>query len=237
MRGREAWGLGGLWLLLLSLVSFGLVFPVGTMLCTMDSATAVSLFASASFQKAVTRSVVSASVATAMALTLGAVFAWSVTRTRMGGKNFFRFILTLPMLVPSVSHGMGFLILLGANGILTRAFALDFQIYGSQITRKRELISSLVRNQAASAGQVTSSLADKSIIWPPAIFIRYKEPGVACICEASPQIESHGASLYARMHEDIFSSPADSACTLKKISYPHFIKTNWCELRVSETNS
>lgn len=130
MRGREAWGLGGLWLLLLSLVSFGLVFPVGTMLCTMDSATAVSLFASASFQKAVTRSVVSASVATAMALTLGAVFAWSVTRTRMGGKNFFRFILTLPMLVPSVSHGMGFLILLGANGILTRAFALDFQIYG-----------------------------------------------------------------------------------------------------------
>ena len=36
----------------------------------------------------------------------------------------------LQMLLPSLSHGMGLVILLGNNGILTKLFQLDGNIYG-----------------------------------------------------------------------------------------------------------
>ncbi|MEF9919303.1 MAG: ABC transporter permease subunit, partial [Eubacterium sp.] len=39
-------------------------------------------------------------------------------------------IFTLPMLIPSISHGMGLIILCGENGILTNLFSLQITIYG-----------------------------------------------------------------------------------------------------------
>ena len=37
-------------------------------------------------------------------------------------KTIFSVLLTLPMLIPSVSHGMGLILLFGSNGFITNLF-------------------------------------------------------------------------------------------------------------------
>lgn len=53
-----------------------------------------------------------------------------MTRTGVKLKGLFGVLILLPMLIPSISHGMGLIILFGSNGILTRLFGLSRGIYG-----------------------------------------------------------------------------------------------------------
>jgi iron(III) transport system permease protein len=55
-----------------------------------------------------------------------------VIRTNLRFRRIFSVFVTLPMLIPSISHGMGLVLLLGANGIFTRLFDLSGTIYGFQ---------------------------------------------------------------------------------------------------------
>jgi iron(III) transport system permease protein len=48
----------------------------------------------------------------------------------MPGRETFTILATLPMLIPSISHGMSLLLLLGTNGLLTRLLRLHGSIYG-----------------------------------------------------------------------------------------------------------
>jgi iron(III) transport system permease protein len=57
-------------------------------------------------------------------------FALCVVRTNMRFREVFSVFVTLPMLIPSISHGMGLVLLLGANGIITRLLNLSGTIYG-----------------------------------------------------------------------------------------------------------
>jgi iron(III) transport system permease protein len=52
-------------------------------------------------------------------------------RTGMRFRDAAAVFVTLPMLIPSISHGMGLVLLLGSNGILTRLFKLHNSIYGA----------------------------------------------------------------------------------------------------------
>ena len=45
-------------------------------------------------------------------------------------KNAFKIVLTLPMLIPSISHGWGLRMLFGTSGILTQWTGWDIQIFG-----------------------------------------------------------------------------------------------------------
>ena len=45
-------------------------------------------------------------------------------------KNILIPALTLPMLIPSISHGMGLVILFGAKGIVTNLLHTSFNLYG-----------------------------------------------------------------------------------------------------------
>jgi len=68
--------------------------------------------------------------ATAISVTLAMLLAWCLCRTRVRAKSLFQTLLLLPMLVPSISHGMGLVILFGANGKITSLLGLDGGIYG-----------------------------------------------------------------------------------------------------------
>lgn len=115
---------------LLTFLCFGLILPIFALFRRMTPSTLTAVLGSESFLLALRQSLISASVATVISMGISSVLAWSVARTELKGKAVFRFLFTLPMLVPSVSHGMGFIILLGSNGILTRLFSLNIQIYG-----------------------------------------------------------------------------------------------------------
>ncbi|MFQ9847884.1 MAG: phosphonate ABC transporter permease, partial [[Clostridium] leptum] len=72
----------------------------------------------------------SSGTATLISVFLAFLLAWCITRSRIRFKEAWCVLFTLPMLIPSISHGMGLVILFGQNGFLTNLLGLDFSIYG-----------------------------------------------------------------------------------------------------------
>jgi iron(III) transport system permease protein len=111
-------------------LAFSLIFPLGTMLFNMAGTDVGEVVASPQFREALRRSIVAAAVVTVISICLAWFFALAVVRSRMRFRNIFAVLGTAPMLIPSISHGMGLVLLLGSNGILTRLFGLERAIYG-----------------------------------------------------------------------------------------------------------
>jgi iron(III) transport system permease protein len=82
------------------------------------------------FREALLNSVYASFLATVISIVLAWGFALCTVRTNMRYRGIFSVFVTLPMLIPSISHGMGLVLLLGANGILTRLLGLPGTIYG-----------------------------------------------------------------------------------------------------------
>lgn len=119
--------------LLLSLFFILLVFvPLIRMLCNITPESISRVFHSPLVRPAVVNSLISTIIATVISIVLAYIAAFCVERTKIKAKGLFSVIFTVPMLIPSISHGMGLIILFGNNGILTRLFHLDGSIYGME---------------------------------------------------------------------------------------------------------
>lgn len=106
------------------------VFPLVGLFTQLATPEAQSVFSNDRFISACINSVCVALVATAISLAFALVVSWVLCRTRIRGKGVVAVVLTLPMLIPSLAHGMGLVFLLGSNGIITNLFGLDISIYG-----------------------------------------------------------------------------------------------------------
>ena len=107
-----------------------IVVPIIRMFFYIDGKAIRGVFHSENFYSALLNSVTSTVVATVISIILGYFLAWAIQRTHIRFKYLFTVLITLPMLIPSISHGMGLIILFGNNGILTRLFRLSTSIYG-----------------------------------------------------------------------------------------------------------
>ena len=107
-----------------------IVVPIIRMILYITPDSFKSVFESKSFFKALLNSFTSTTLATVLSIVLAYALAWATTRTTIKFKYFFTILVTLPMLIPSISHGMGLIILFGNNGIITRLFGLSNSIYG-----------------------------------------------------------------------------------------------------------
>ena len=58
------------------------------------------------------------------------MLAFALNRSRIRGKSLFIVLFTVPMLIPSISHGTGLVLLLGDNGILTNLLGVNIGLYG-----------------------------------------------------------------------------------------------------------
>ena len=117
-------------LIFISIFAVFILLPLITMLSHIDSAGIKAVFSSAQFVPSVVHSLLTALVATVITLIISFTLAVCISRTNIKLKGLFGIIFTLPMLIPSISHGMGLLIVLGNNGILTRLLNLNTSIYG-----------------------------------------------------------------------------------------------------------
>lgn len=106
------------------------LLPLVGMLATITPEGARSLFRSAQFMPALRNSLTVALVSTLISVSIAMALAFCITRSRIRFVGVFQAVLTLPMLIPSISHGMGLIILFGTNGILTKALGLSGNIYG-----------------------------------------------------------------------------------------------------------
>ncbi len=117
--------------LILSCVFISTVLiPLIRMFSYIDGESIRTVVSSAGFATAVSNSLVSASLGTILSVALALLLAFSTQRTKIRGKQLFEVIVLLPMLIPSISCGMGLVILLGNNGILTRLFHMPTALYG-----------------------------------------------------------------------------------------------------------
>ena len=114
------------------LILFACVFlPLIRMFTHFSADSAREVLESGRFFPALINSITLTLIATVIVLVLAYLLAWCVERTDMKLKGMFNVILVLPMLIPSISHGMGLIILFGQNGILTNLLGLENSIYGS----------------------------------------------------------------------------------------------------------
>ncbi|QQO11309.1 ABC transporter permease subunit [Breznakiella homolactica] len=106
------------------------VFPLITMLVNLAGTDVAGIITSVQFRQALRHSLVSAAAGTVISIVIAYIFALCVARTNMPHRGVFSVLATVPMLIPSISHGFGLLILLGSNGILTRFFGWSGSVYG-----------------------------------------------------------------------------------------------------------
>jgi iron(III) transport system permease protein len=133
MKDAAAKRLGGsvtVKLFLGAFLAVSLLFPLGSMLLNMAGTDIAAIIRSVQFREALGHSITAAAVATIISIILAYAFALAVVRSKMRFRSVFAVLGTAPMLIPSISHGMGLVILLGANGLLTRLFGFTHSIYG-----------------------------------------------------------------------------------------------------------
>ena len=106
------------------------VVPILSMLFRITPTDLQDVVNNPNFSSAVRNSLLYTSLATAIVIVLAYLLAICTARVAIKGKKIFNIILILPMLIPSISHGMGLLILFGQNGILKNLIGWTFNIYG-----------------------------------------------------------------------------------------------------------
>lgn len=117
--------------ILLSVIFISLVFfPLLTMFMNMDAESIQSVVSSPVFGTSIKNSLISTTISTVITIVLAYALAMSIERTNIKCKGLFSIIFVLPMLVPSISNGMGLTILFGNNGVLTKLLHLSEGIYG-----------------------------------------------------------------------------------------------------------
>ena len=109
------------------LVFYGLmiVMPFIVLCLNIESGTLNELLQSKQFSSALVNSIVVSSISTFISLSIAYILAFTINRTNIRHKSFLVVLFTLPMLIPSISHGIGFINLFGTNGIIA-----DLDIFG-----------------------------------------------------------------------------------------------------------
>ena len=106
------------------------ICPLAVMLMNMAGSDISAVLHLPRFKEALFNSISATLCTTIISICLAWVFALCVVRTNLRFREIFSVIVTLPMLIPSISHGMGLVLILGSNGIITRLFNLSGTIYG-----------------------------------------------------------------------------------------------------------
>lgn len=118
-------------ILVIGVLALLVVLPLVGMFAQMTSADLSAVIHSPVFSEALINSVVLSAIATVISVVLALLLAFCIVRTGIRWKGAWNVIITLPMLIPSISHGMGLIILFGGNGILKNLLGLQNSIYGN----------------------------------------------------------------------------------------------------------
>lgn len=117
-----------IFILLFLIVSIFL--PLIQMLNIVEWSEFTKTLTSYSFIEALNNSLFVTTVSTIISIIIAYLLAYSLNRTNIKRRAVLKILITLPMLVPSISHGLGLINLFGVNGIIIQF--VDFNIIGPQ---------------------------------------------------------------------------------------------------------
>lgn len=121
--------INGLKILLFIFFTTTVFYPILIMLTKVRWNDFFNLITSISFKESLINSLIVTIISTIISILLASFLAYSLNRTNIKHKKILKILITLPMLIPSISHGMGLINLFGNNGIISRFFG--FNIIGS----------------------------------------------------------------------------------------------------------
>lgn len=118
--------------IILTIVFVMFVFvPQGFMFANINAADFDKVIHSDTFGKSIGNSLLAAGLSTVVSVSLAYALAYCLERVNIRCKSVFKVIFTLPMLIPSISHGMGIILLFGNNGVITKMLGISIShIYG-----------------------------------------------------------------------------------------------------------
>lgn len=112
-------------LLIFLFLIIAIFYPLLIMLIKVEWSTFPELLASDGFKSAFNNSLLVTSIATILSVGIAYLLAYTLNRTQIEHRAILKVFLTLPMLIPSISHGLGLINLFGANGIISSYFGFD----------------------------------------------------------------------------------------------------------------
>lgn len=103
-------------------------YPLIEMLLRVEWSQFTNLIKSNSFTESLTNSLTVTIISTILSIVLAYILAFTLNRTNIKHRAVLRLLITIPMLLPSISHGLGLINLFGTNGIISSLF--NFNIIG-----------------------------------------------------------------------------------------------------------
>ena len=122
--------LSGIKILILAFLLISVVFPLITVLLNIRLEDVGTIVHAPQFGSMMINSLAATLASKLISVTLAFLLAWCLNRSRMRFKGVFSVLFTIPMLIPSISHWMGLVLLLGDNGLLTNLLGIHVPLYG-----------------------------------------------------------------------------------------------------------
>ena len=116
--------------LIMLFLFISVLFPLLRLLLNITLEDIKGVISSPQFVPMIVNSLLTTAIATVISVSLAWALAWCVNRTNIKAKAIFSVLFTLPMLIPSISHGMGLVLLFGDNGLITNWFGINIGLYG-----------------------------------------------------------------------------------------------------------
>lgn len=109
---------------------FFVIVPFLAMIFRIRKENVLALLNSGHFGTIIFNSFAIALVSSFLSVFIAFVLAWIINRTNIKYKELFKVLLTVPMLIPSIAHGFGLILLLGNNGIITQFLHVEIPLFG-----------------------------------------------------------------------------------------------------------
>ena len=116
-------------ILILLFLIISVFYPLLEMLRRVEWSSFGTLISSISFKESLLNSLFVTVIATLLSVGIAYLLAFTLNRTNIKHRALLKVMLTLPMLIPSISHGLGLINLFGSNGLISSI--LGFNIIGS----------------------------------------------------------------------------------------------------------
>lgn len=123
-------GINALKLLLSAFFCITILGPLLSMLSQINWGNVTQDVFTEQFWEIALNSITVSCASTILSVGLAYIVALAVNRSRLKGSKIVYTIAIMPMLIPSVSHGMGLINLFGSNGLFTHIFHINMDLHG-----------------------------------------------------------------------------------------------------------
>lgn len=115
----------GLKIFIFTFLAITVIYPIFMMLLNIDLSNFSNLISSPSFKEALGNSIYITLISTFVSLVIAYLLAYALNRTNIKRRAVLKLFITIPMLIPSISHGLGLINLFGTNGLISRNYGFN----------------------------------------------------------------------------------------------------------------